>query len=420
MQRKKVILSAILTTGVLFLSACIGLLPLEEDPVTGDYGPDFASQEHQLRTFDELWENFETAYIYFESAEQDWEGLRERYTRRIESGLSSAEFNSMLDDLEADLPPRSLIHQTRQERLEADLAQLETYDGIGAFIGFQAEDVPHAVILAVMEGSPAEDAGLKAHDSIFSIDGIPILLEEGLNAVSRIRGPAGTSVTLEVRSPGQQQRTIDVERARLTSTGKLEASVVPSTEYVYLLFPPNGYEGLEQDVLNSLEALAPDRELAGLILDLRIASSSRGWPIETLFSMFHEGEIGELYNRLQAQPVEIQGQDVFNSQSVPLVILVGENTSGFAEVLAASLQMHERATLIGEPTPGDVETQSSFFLPDGSRMFVESTSFRLPDGMDIGTSGVEPDIRVEAGWDDVLPEDDPVLEQAVTFLETQE
>ncbi len=135
--------------------------------------------------------------------------------------------------------------------------------------------------------------------------------------------------------------------------------------------------------------------------------------------MFHGDEIGELYNRNQEQVVQVQAQEVFGSQSVPLVILVGENTSGSPEVFAASLQMNERATLVGSPTGGDVETQSSFYLPDGSRIFVESTSFRLTDGTEIGQQGVTPDIQVEGGWDDVLPENDPVLDEAIQFLENE-
>lgn len=400
----------------LLLSACGGFLPLQQEPLSGTFGPDETPQEHQLRTFEAMWGHLEQAYIYYETADVDWEEIQGRYTQRIRSGLSSEEFTALLDELEAELPGGSLIHQSRPERIEADLEDLNTYDGIGAFVGFQAEDTPHIVILAVIEGSPAEAAGLQAHDSILGIDGDPILLEEGLRAVDRIRGPAGTTVTLDVRSPGRSSRKVEVERAKLTSTGKLESFRIPNTEYGYLLFPPIGYEGLEQDVLASLQALDTQGGLEGLVLDLRIANSSRGWPLESLFSMFHDGPIGELYNRFQAQPVGVEGQDVFASQTLPLVILIGENTAGFPEVFAAGLQAGGRATLVGGPTGGEVETQSSFYLPDGSRLFVESTSFRLPDGQEIGTRGVSPDLLVDAGWDEVLPGDDPVLERAVLFL----
>lgn len=416
MKRKLVLLPFRLILIGLFLSACSGLAALEEETSTAEYGPAYSPQEHQQRTFDALWQNIQDSYIYYDDADVDWAGLQNEYSSRIDAGLTQDEFSTLLTDLETDLPAGSFVYQSRAERLESDLADSATYDGIGAFVEFQDEEVPHIVILAVIEGSPAEQAGLKAHDSIFSIDGSPVLLEEGLSVVQRIRGPAGSSVSLDVQSPGMPKRTVDVERARLASTGKLEAYNITGTAYGYMLFPPVGYNGMDQDVFNALQTLTSNRTLEGLILDLRVANSSRGWPLEVLYTMFGDGDIGELYNRTQTQPLEMQGQDVFGSQSVPLVILVGENTSGFPEVFAGSLQMHERAIIVGAQTTGEVETSSTFYLPDGSRMFVQSTSFRLPNGEEIGNNGITPDFVVDASWDEIGPDHDPVLEQALVVL----
>lgn len=418
MKRKLLFAPSLLILISLFLSACSGLLPLEEEASSGTYGPAYSPQEHQKRTFDALWKNLQDSYIHYETANTDWQSLQADSLSRIDSGLTHDEFVALLDELETKLPAESFVYQSRAERIDIDLADTATYDGIGAFVGFQEDDVPHVVVLAVIEGSPAEQAGLKAHDSIFSIDGNPILLEEGLAVVERIRGPAGSSVMLDVQSPGKPKRTVDVERARLTSTGELEAFNVVGTDYGYLLFPPIGYNGLDQDVFGALQNLTSNRKLEGLILDLRVANSSRGWPLEVLFTMFHDGEIGELYNRDQTQPLQVQGQDFFSSQTVPLVILVGENTTGSPEIFAASLQMHERAVIVGSQTSGQVETSSTFHLPDGSRMFVQSTSFRLPNGDEIGNNGITPDFLVEAGWDEIQPTDDPVLERALFVLGT--
>ena len=258
-----------------------------------------------------------------------------------------------------------------------------------------------------MEGSPAEKAGLKAHDSILEIDGTPIQLEEGITAINRVQGPAGSSVTLSIQSPGSTERSIDVKRGKLSSTGKLEASTIAGTNYGYLLFPPIGYSTLADDVTKSLQTFTTNRTLEGVILDLRIAGSTRGWPLEDLYNMFYHGAMGEFYNREKKQSVEVKGQDVLSSQKVPLVILVGQNTSGSPEILAGSLQMHKRATVIGETTPGAIEASSSYYLPDGSEAFIETTSFVLPNGDELGTTGVAPDISLQQGWDEVLPNHDP-------------
>jgi carboxyl-terminal processing protease len=418
MKRKTNVFPLILIVSIM-LSACIGLLPLDENPTTGNFGPAYSPQEHQTRVFEALWTHLKENYIYYDSAEVDWDSLNKKYMERINSGLSNDEFTALIQELEAELPSGSLTYQSRAERIEAETSDLSSYDGIGAFIGFSEDPAPHIILLSVIEGSPAEEAGLKAHDSIFRIDGNPVQLEEGVNAVNRIRGPAGSSVTLDVQTPGKPERSIELERAKLTSTGTLESDLIPGTNYGYLLFPPIGYDKLMEDVQKSLQSFTTNRTLEGLILDLRIAGSARGWPLEELFTLFHDGNVGEFYNSAkQKQVISINGQDQFSSQSVPLVVLVGQNTSGWPEILAASLQAGERAEIVGANTPGAVETTASFYLPNGSRVFIESASFRLPNGEELGTNGVKPDVEIDAGWDEVLPDSDPVLEAAVELLST--
>ena len=416
MKRKTIIPPLILILSIA-LTACIGLLPLDENPTTGEYGPDYSPQEHQLRVFESLWTHLQDNYIYYESAEVDWDALNQKYVDQINSGLTNEQFTALIQELSVELPSGSLTYQSRAERIEAETSDLSTYDGIGAFIGFTEDPVPHIILLSVIEGSPAEEAGLKAHDSILRIDGNPIQLEEGVNAVNRIRGPAGSSVTLDVQSPGEPERSIELQRAKLTSTGTLEARMIPDTNYGYILFPPISYSNLMKDVLESLQSFTTNRTLEGLILDLRIAGSARGWPLEELLTVFHDGNIGEFYNsENQEQVITINGEDQFGSQSVPLVIIVGQNTTGSPEIFAASLQAGERAAIVGASTPGAIESTASFYLPNGSRVFIESTSFRLPNGEEIGNSGVKPDVEVEAGWDEVLPDADPVLDTAVELL----
>ena len=403
----------------LFLSACMGLIPLEEEPVAGDFGPQTSLQEQQTETFETLWKHLADNYIYFESSDVNWDALHDEYSQRVQAGLTPEEFSALMEDLQAELPEGSLGYRSRSERIEADVADTSSYEGIGAFVGFNEEPQPHIVLLDVIKGSPAEQAGLKAHDSILEIDGRPILLEEGLTAVDRVRGPAGSTVTLSIQSPGEPSRSVEVKRGKLNSTGRLQAYNLTGTNYGYLLFPPVGYDTLDEDVVKSMEAFNTDRKLEGLILDLRIASSTRGWPLEAIYTMFYDGDMGEFYTRNDKQAVQVNGQDVFSSQDVPLVVLVGRNTTGTPEILAASLQAYERATVIGEKTPGSIEGATSYYLPDGSELFIETTSFMLPDGADVGIQGVLPDIAVEAGWDEIRTNNDPVLERAIEQLDGQ-
>lgn len=421
MKRKTTFPTAAFIILSVVLSACIGLLPLDERPITGDYGPSYSPQEHQARVFDAIWTHLQNSYIYYESADTDWDAVKKKYLERIHAGLSNDGFTALIHELQTELPSGSLTYQSRAERIEVQTTDTSTYDGIGAFIGFSEEPVPHIILLSVIQGSPAEEAGLKAHDSISKIDGSPVQLEEGLNAVNRIRGPAGSTVTLNVQSPGEPERSIELKRAKLISTGKLESRMLPgSNDYGYMLFPALGYNAMMEDVMAGLQTFTTNRTLEGLILDLRIAGSARGnWPLEELFKLFHNGRIGEFYNAKKEQLLNIIGEDQFSSQTVPLIILVGENTTGFPEILAAGMQGGGRADIVGANTPGAVETATAFYLPNGALIFVESTSFRLLNGDEIGNSGVQPDVEVEAGWDEILPDADPVIEAAIKLLDAQ-
>ena len=196
--------------------------------------------------------------------------------------------------------------------------------------------------------------------------------------------------------------------------------MISGTNYGYLLFPPFEYDQLTQDILQSLQTFATNRKLEGLIVDERIAGSSSNWPLEGLLALFQDGKVGEFYNSAkQKQEVNVKGQDTLGSQTIPLIVLVGQNTVGFPEIFAASLQASHRAKIVGAATPGSIETASAFYLPDGSRIFIETTSFRLPNGDEIGNSGVKPNVTIEAGWDQVIPNADPVLDKAIELIGEQ-
>ena len=421
MTRKTIFLPVAFIILSVMLSACIGLIPLEEDQTGGSFGPSYSPSEHQMRVFDAIWTHLEESYIHYESADVDWDALNKEYIERINAGLSDKEFTALIQELETDLPTGTLAYQSRAERIEAETTDTSTYEGIGAVMNFAEDPAPHFIVLSVMPGSPAEKAGLKAHDSVSKIDGEAVQIEEGQRAVNRIRGAAGSTVTLTVQRPGESERSIEIQRTRLTSTGKIEARMLAGTNnYGYILFPPTGSATLVKDVVASLQTFTTNRTLDGLVLDLRIASSaSGGWPMEELFKLFHDGNVGEFYNTEQEQVLNINGEDQFSSQTVPLVILVGESTSGAPEILAAGLQSGGRAQIVGTTTLGAIEITTPFYLPNGALILVESTSFRLLNGEEVGNKGVQPDLEVEAGWDEVIPDADPVLEAAIELLDAQ-
>ena len=125
MKKRTALLPVIFMIGIL-LSACQGLLPLEEEQVTSDYGPSYTAQDHQLKTFDALWKNVEDSYIYFETADVDWQAVHDQYVDQINAGLSADEFTTLLKGLETKLPEGSIVYQSRPERIATDTTDAST------------------------------------------------------------------------------------------------------------------------------------------------------------------------------------------------------------------------------------------------------------------------------------------------------
>jgi carboxyl-terminal processing protease len=261
---------------------------------------------------------------------------------------------------------------------------------------------------------------LKAHDSILEIDGEPVAPGEVVLAIEQMRGEPGSDVTLLVRTPGEAVREVVVTRGEIQTTpAQIEMELLGPQENVgYLLFPPAPYPDLLDSIFAQIDALPPEQELAGLILDLRIVTQDDNWPLAEMFTVFGSGHLGEIYTREGATTLEIEGRDVFTSQTIPLAILVGPDTRGALEMFVAALQASGRARVLGLATPGALEGMTSFFLPDGSRLFVPTSSYRTAEGDEIGLHGVVPDIVIEAEWDAVTAENDPVRNAALeTVLE---
>ncbi len=367
----------------------------------------------QLRTFEALWSAVNENYLYHDFHGVDWEAVRDTYRARVEDSRSSDEFAEAMRAMLAELPADAANWQTRAERIEEESSDAARYEGIGAFVAFRAEPQPHVVLLAVMPDSPAEQADLAAHDSILAVDGVPVQAEEGQSVVTRIRGPAGSEVTLKVRPPGKPARDVVVTRGSLSAADTLRVGSVAGGAIGYILFPVVSSTDLTDEVLGSLQTLTEDGDLEGLILDLRIASTGSSWPLGEMMALFADGDLGEVYTRTATETLTVEGRNVMNSQNVPLAIIVGPDTRGRPEIFAAAMQAIGRAAVIGLPTSGFVETVDEFPMPDGSRAFIITSSYRSPSGRDVGQAGVEPDVLVELDWDAVTTSDDPVRNAAV-------
>lgn len=404
-----------LIVGILLLGILLAACGSEDAVDLPTSFPTNEPAQRHLHTFNTLWEGIEENYLYFDFGDTDPVELGIITRRRIEAGLTDEEFELLLADVVSSFLENTLTYRVRADRIEADLARTAMYEGIGAFVSYIEEPVPHVVLLAVMPDSPAERAGLLAHESILGVDGIPISRDEGEKVIQRVRGPSGTPVILDLRSPDGARREVEVIRRRLAANDQLSLRYFPNDGVGYFLFPVSAGDELADLVLQGIERLE-DESLNGLIVDLRVAHSSANWPIGEMLSLFGSGQMGAIYSREGPTPIAIEGRDILNSQSLPLAILIGPDTQGASEIFAEALQATGRAVLIGQPSPGSVVNFNHIMLPDGSDVFYALSSYQSPDGRDISLSGVHPNIQMDIGWDSVSANNDALIDRALEIL----
>ncbi|MDX1436964.1 MAG: S41 family peptidase [Anaerolineales bacterium] len=419
MALKRYLLVLFSATLLLAAAACQGGVAETSPPPgsLGQAGIDEGGTPVEARTFEALWQAVEEHYVHYGLARDDWQEAYRLYRNEV-VGTSEEEFAETINAALGMLPDGAAAWQSRADRIESERVDSQRYEGVGAFIAYRDVPEPHIVVLEVVPGSPAESAGLQAHDSILSIDGVPITDEEGITAVERIRGPSGSEVLLLVRSPDQAVREVAVTRASLVAFGNIKSAYFGDSAIGYMILPPAAYEGMLNDFLAHLQAFTQggERPLSGLIIDLRVANSGAGWPLDQMLAIFADGSLGEFITAAEAQPVEVEGQDVLGSQTVPLIVLAGRHTQGLPEIFTGLVQSSGRGLVVGQSTLGAIEGVQEFPLPDGSVIMVSTVSFVTSTGRDIGLAGVTPDVPVAAEWDEVMEGRDPVINQAIEIL----
>lgn len=397
----------------LAVAAC-GTLPDRGAP-TAIPQSELAARQQSILT--ELVALLDEGYLYPDYGGVEWETQASRVEERITAGLTDEEFRAALEALVLLLPPGTASYTSREERVQAEFDVSNTYEGIGAFVSIRAEPEPRILLLSVMDPSPAATAGLQAHDAIYAVDGTAVSREEGLTVIDRVRGPAGTKVVLEVASPEQARRQVTVERGKVAIGDSLQGGIL-APGLIYLLVPVSVDGSLFDTLADLLQTmLEQDQTAVGLVIDLRIAGSSLEWPLSEMLRLLGDGSVGHFNSRTGIQPLDVQGTDFADSQSLPLAILVGPDTRGAPEVFAAALQAIGRGAVVGLPTSGSVLSFQSHILPDGSLLTFAESSFVTPDGTDLSLSGLTPDVIVELDWDQVQPGSDPVLLKAIELLQ---
>jgi len=354
-------------------------------------------------------------YLYPDFNGLDWQAIHAEYEPKALAAATAPEFYSILsemvdrlkDDHSVYLPPWAAREQ------DGRASGNTNYVGIGIVISTEQDSI---VVLYVFPGSPAEEAGLKRRDRITAVDGEPFASPTA--GPSKIRGPAGTLVTLTVRSPGQPPRNVAIERRGITGTIKPYGARLESSPRIgYLVIPDLWVKDISEWTEQELRELLDGEPLAGLIIDLRGNGGGFRRVLEGIVSQFVTGNMGEFYTQQTSYPLTVWTGKLFNQlRDVPLVVLVDKGTQSNAEILAAALQSKGRAKVVGVTTAGNTETIFAYELDDGSRLWVAQEGFKLTDGTNLEGRGVIPDAVIDLDWTNYSEQDDPHILKAIEIL----
>lgn len=354
--------------------------------------PDALAFTEEQKLVLQSWRLVNQSYLDDTFNHQNWWNLRQQYIKRPlrdrkETYRAIEEMLATLDE-----PFTRLLRPDQYHNLQVSTSG--ALSGVGLQININP-DSGKLEVIAPLAGSPAEAAGITAHDRILAIDDVDtdtLSLDE---AAARMRGPKGTSVSLSILSDGQQQaRQITLIRDRI-SLSPVFASLDRSDRQ-----NPVGYIRLSQFSANASQEVAQaikklqTQGAKAYILDLRNNPGGllqAGIDIARLW--LPEGTIVYTVNRQGIQDsFTAEGEALTNA---PLVVLVNQGTASASEILAGALQDNGRAILVGEKTFGKGLIQSLFELSDGAGLAVTVAKYETPSHKDIHKLGIVPDQVVE-------------------------
>ena len=320
-------------------------------------------------------------------------------------------------------PYSGYLPQSQYDRALDDLSG--EFSGIGAEVGMENLDDPAdlaactvvtstcaMVIVAPLDGSPAEEAGLRPGDRVLAIDGESTIGESLSSLVFEVRGEAGTDVTLTIER-GDEELDITITRAVIDLQEVSAELIGGDVAYLRLTSFTDRSTTLLRDALGSLL----DRGASGIVLDLRGNPGGYIVAAQGIASQFlPEGDLlftvesGEDVQRWTATEGGLA-----TDPAVPLAVLVDEGSASASEIVAAALQEAGRATIVGTSTFGKNTVQIWNDLPNGGGLRLTTDRWFTPGHNSVAPAGVQPDVVVEAP-EDVASEADPQLDRALEIV----
>jgi carboxyl-terminal processing protease len=270
-------------------------------------------------------------------------------------------------------------------------------------VGMSVDPVEDGLrIITVYDGSPAKGGGLKPGDVITQVNGRSIAGQDSTEATTRIKGPAGTSVRLTVRSGGKS-REVTLKRAEVAIPvvrSEMRRADGHEIAYVHLAGFTAGAHDAVGEVVRKLVKQGAD----SVVLDLRDNGGGLLNEAVQVSSIFiPDGRIVSTKGRARPERVyDATGGAI--DPDIPVVVLVNDRSASASEIVTGALQDRDRATVVGTRTFGKGVFQEIEPLSNGGALDITVGEYFLPSGRNLGGGGVSRGSGVNP---DVYAKDDP-------------
>ncbi len=282
------------------------------------------------------------------------------------------------------------------------------FEGVGMEIGIREDELQ---VISPIKGTPAKRAGIQSGDRIKSIDEETTKGMSLEHAVSRIRGPKGEEVTLEIVRNGEEKKVAivrDVIQVPSISWEIKENDIVYIQFYYFHAGMTYEFSRIAREIESS--------EAKRIIIDVRgnpggslsVVVSIADWFLEkgeVVVISKKEGEEEKLY---------ASGNAIF--LEYPIVVLVNKGSASGSEILAGALRDNRGVKIVGETSFGKGSIQSMHNLHDGSSLKITKSYWLTPNGLPIEEKGIVPDFEVEMTKEDFENEEDPQLKKAIEII----
>ena len=280
-------------------------------------------------------------------------------------------------------PDAVKLHQTSLEG---------SFEGIGAYVSMEEGSV---LIVAPIDGSPADQAGILAGDIILEVDGESVKGKSLDQVIFLVRGPADSEVVLTVRRPEVlDPLTVSITRDRI-EVPSVSWSPIPNTDVSYIKIS-QFTSGVDRELEAALREISETNVNQGIILDLR--NNPGGFlqqAIQANSQFLPKGDLILIESDANQNQTVHRSRGLGYAREMPLVVLINEGTASASEITAGALKENDRAILIGETTFGTGTVLNQFGLSDGSAILLGVTNWLTPSGNLIKGQGVTPNFEIE-------------------------